>query len=305
MSTYLERRLARIFPLLPLLGVVGITIRLYWNFAKATDVALYDEAFYLSAGSKFLRQGILPTFQYSPLYAAWYAAHLAVLGDPIVAFYAQLFSVVILTAILLYVYLRQIAVPTSLAFLATIFWIAQPAYITVVQDTGWPRPYHFAFLVFLAGAIAIGRLKLDCPAPLVLAGVSFLLLAMAARYEYLVALLFFVGLVAVSSRSRTQMLLPTQHGTHLWPACLLAGTATLTTGIYLKGQVPTESRDLAISRSWFAFRSAFLRIPTCQSARWRDDGSLVRVGAHRGPYLPSGALCAVSRARKSQGVSGV
>jgi hypothetical protein len=80
---------------------------------------------------------------------------------------------------------------------------------------------------------------------------------MAARYEYFAALLFFVGLVAVSSRSRSQLLLPTEHGTYLWPVCLLAATATLTTGIYLKGQVPTESRLWAISRSWYAFGQHF------------------------------------------------
>lgn len=145
MSTFLERRLARIFSLLPFLAVIGVTVRLYWNFAKATDLALHDEAFYLSAGSRFLREGVLPTFRYSPLCAAWYAAHLVVFGDPIVAYYAQLYSVVVLTAVLMYMYLRQIAVPTSLAVLATILWIAQPAYITVVWDTGAPRPYHFAF----------------------------------------------------------------------------------------------------------------------------------------------------------------
>jgi hypothetical protein len=257
MSADLERRLARIFPFLPVLGVLGITVRLCWNLAKATDLSLADEASYLTWGSRVLRQGVLPTFQWSPLYAAWYAAHLAVFGDPIVAYYAQLCSVVVLTSILMYVYLRQIAVPTSLAFLATILWIAQPAYITVWWTIGLPRPYHFAFLVFLAGAIVIRRLKLDCPVPLILAGASFLLLAMAVRSEYFVALLFFVGLVAASSRSRSQPLLPTVHGTYLWPACLLAGAATLVTGMYLKGQVPTESRFLNISRSWYAFGQHF------------------------------------------------
>jgi hypothetical protein len=257
MSTDLKRPLARIFRLLPLLGAVGITLRLYWNLAKAADLTLADEAGYLSAGSGFLYHGVLPSFQGSPLYAAWYAAHLAVFGDPIVAYYAQLYSVVVLTAILVYVYLRQIAVATSLAFLGTILWVAQPAYITFEGTRGWPRPYHFAFLLFLAGAIAIRRLKLDCPVPLVLAGASFLLLAMAARVEYFVALLFFVGLVAVSSRSRSRPLLPTERRAYLWPASLLAGAAILTGGIYLKGRVPTEIPSLAASRSWLAFGQHF------------------------------------------------
>src|SRR5208337_3828113 len=139
-----------------------------------------------------------------------------------------------------------IAVPTPLAFLATILWIAQPAY-TDESTVGYPRPYHFALLVFLAGAIAIRRLKIDRPVPLVLAGAGFLLLAAAARNEYFLALMFFVGLVAVSSRFRSQPLLPTEHGTYPWPVCLLAGAGTLTTGIYLKGQV------LRISRFWLAF----------------------------------------------------
>src|SRR5208337_304415 len=206
MSTDLERPSARIFRLLPLLGVVGMTLRLYWNLAKATDLTLADETTHLSAGSRFLYHGVLPRFLHSPLYAVWYAANLAVFRDPIVAYYAQVFAVVVLTAILMYVYLRQIAVPTSLAFLATVLWIAQPAYITFAWEMGAPRSYHFAFLLFLAGAIAIRRLKLDSSVPLVLAGGSFLLLAMAARVEYLVALLFFVGLVAVSSCSRSRPL---------------------------------------------------------------------------------------------------
>ena len=257
MSTDLARRLARIFRLLPVLGVVGITLRLYWNLAKATDLTLADEATYLSAGSRFLYHGVLPPFQYLPLYAAWYAAHLAVFGDPIVAYYAQLYAVVVLTAILLYVYLRQIAVSTALAFPATILWIAQPAYIKFDWTIGWPRPYHFAFLLFLAGAIAIRRLKLDSPVPLVLTGASFLLLAMAVRDEYFVALLFFVGLVAVSSRSQSRPLLPTERRAHLWPVCLLAAAATLTTAIYLKGRAPAETRFLANGRLWFNFGQNF------------------------------------------------
>jgi hypothetical protein len=255
MSPNREGRLARIFRLLPFLGVVAITLRLYWNLAKATDLALEDEAFYLGAGSRFLHHGVLPPFPYSPLYAAWYAAHLAVFGDPIVAYYAQLYAVALLTAILIYVFLRQMAVPTSLAFLATTLWIAQPAYITFGWDVGLPRPYHFAFLLFLAGAVAIRRLKLDCPVPLVLAGASFLLLAMAARPEYFVALLFFVGWVAVSSRSRPW--LPTERRTYLWPVGLFAAAATLTTGIYLKGRAPTKSPYLLIDRFWFAFAQYF------------------------------------------------
>jgi hypothetical protein len=257
MATDQERRSARIIRLLPLLGVVAITLRLYWNLAKATDLTLADEATYLSAGSRFLYHGVLPPFEELPLYAAWYAAHLAVFRDPIAAYYAQLYAVVVLTAILMYVYLRQIAVSTSLAFVATILWITQPAYIKFDWTIGWPRPYHFAFLLFLAGAIAIRRLKLDCPVPLLLAGASFLLLAMAVRTEYFVALLFFVGLVAVSSRSRSRQLLPTEHRAYLWPVCLLVTAATLTTAIYLKGRVPGETFALANARSWFAFGQQF------------------------------------------------
>ena len=63
MAANLKRYLTRGSPLLPLLGVVAITIRLYWNLAKATDLSRADEAFYLTAGSRFLRQGVLPTFQ--------------------------------------------------------------------------------------------------------------------------------------------------------------------------------------------------------------------------------------------------
>jgi hypothetical protein len=257
MSTNLEGRWARIFRLLPLLGVVAITLRLYWNLAKATDLELADEAGYLAAGSRFLHHGVLPPFLGSPLYDAWYAAHLAVFGNPVVAYYAQLYSVVVLTAILMYVYLRQIAVATSLAFLAAVLWIAQPAYIKFEWNTGLPRPYHFAFLLFLAGAIAIRGLKLDRPGPLLLAGASFLLLAVAARPEYLVALLFFVGWVAVSSRSRSRPSLPTEHRSYLWPVCLLAAAATLTTAICLKGRAPTETSFLPNSRSWFAFAQHF------------------------------------------------
>jgi hypothetical protein len=255
MSPNREGRLARIFRLLPLLGVVAITLRLYWNLAKATDLAPQDEAFYLSSGSRFLHHGVLPPIPYSPLYAVWYAAHLAVFGDPVVAYYAELYSVVVLTAILMYLYLRQMAVPTSLAFLATTLWIAQPAYITFGWDVGLPRPYHFAFLLFLAGAVAIRRLKLDCPVPLLLVGVSFLLLATAARPEYFVALLFFVGWVAVSSRSR--LWLPTEHRTYLWPVGLFAAAMTLTTEIYLKGRAAAKSPYLLIDRFWFAFAQHF------------------------------------------------
>ena len=257
MSIYLKRHWARIFLLVPLLGAVGITIRLYWNLGRATDLVLSDEAFYLSAGSRFLHQGVLPTFQYSPLYAIWYAAHLAVFRDPIVAYYAQLYSVVFITTILMYIYLRRIAVPVSLAFLATVLWIAQPAYMTVVWSVGWPRPYHFAFLVFLAGAIVIRGLRIKRPVPLVLAGTGFLLLAMAARTEYLVALLFFVCLVTVSTRFMARQLTPPDHGPYLWPISLLAGAVALTMGMYLKGQVMRVSRFGSIGRFWFAFGQHF------------------------------------------------
>lgn len=80
---------------------------------------------------------------------------------------------------------------------------------------------------------------------------------MAARYEYFVALLSFLALVTVSSRSRSQQVLPTKRGTYLWPVCLLVATAALIAGIYLKGEAPNESRLWTMGRSWSAFGQHF------------------------------------------------
>lgn len=64
MRANLERRWARLNPLLAILTTTGITLRLYWNLERATDLMLADEALYLSAGSRLLHAGVFPTFQW-------------------------------------------------------------------------------------------------------------------------------------------------------------------------------------------------------------------------------------------------
>jgi len=248
----------RLYSLIPVLAVIGITSRLYWNLSKGADLTLSDEADYLAAGIRFLRQGLPPNFLYSPLYAIWYAAHLALFGDPITAYYAQVFVVVMLTAILLYCYLRLLDVPRSLSVLGAVLWIAQPAYITVYWWTGTPRPYHFALLIFLAGAVALRKLKAESGLPLALGGIGFFLLAILVRGEYFASLLvFLLCLAGPAIRSRSQFALD-QPRSCLWSASLLVGAAALGAWLYLNaGPVGHSARYGQAGRLWIAFGQHF------------------------------------------------
>jgi hypothetical protein len=237
--------------------VAAITLRLYWNLARATDLAFADEPFYLSAGTNLLYHGSLPPLQYSPLYADWYAVLLAVFRNPILAYYVQLYLVALLTAILVYVYLRQILVPRSLAFLATTLWIAQPAYISFPWGTGQPHPYHFAFLVFLGGAVLLHVLKLEARISMAMAGVSCLLLAIAARPEYGLALLFFIVWEGAAFLSRPQQSGRTSRAAYVLSACLLIGAAVLTSAMYVKGRSSVDVSPAGADRSFAAFGQHF------------------------------------------------
>ncbi len=246
-----------IFALLPIIGVVGVTLRLYWNLARATDLAFAGETLYLSAGTNLLYQSILPPLPYSPLYAGWYAVLLAVFRNPILAYYVQLYLLAFLTAILVYVYLRQILVPRSLAFLATTLWIAQPACISVPWGTGQPHPYQFALLVFLGGAVLLHALKLENRISMAIAGVSCLLLAAAARPEYGLALLFFVVLEVASFASRPRQLERIRHAAYVRPAYLLIGAAVLMSALYLKGRAWVDATLAGTKPSFAAFGQHF------------------------------------------------
>ena len=198
-SDGLKRRLSRMFPLVTLVGVVGITLRVYWNLAKGSDLLVVgDESLYLTLGSRFLHESVLPTFAWSPLYACWYAADLRVFSDPVVAYYAQMHVVNILTAALMCLYLQAVRVPKSFCVLGAILWIAQPAYVSLDFGLGYPRPYHFAFLIFLAGALVLHKLNFRRRIPLLLTALAFMLPVIAVRQEYLGAL---ISMILILDRS--------------------------------------------------------------------------------------------------------
>jgi hypothetical protein len=291
-SADLKRRLKRLLPLLWLLAVVGITVRLYWNLANTMDLVLADEAYYLGAGSRFLYKGQLPSFQFSPPYAGWYAIHLAVFSDPVLAYHAQVYVVVVLTAALMYVYLRLIDIAVPLAALGAVLWIAQPAYITLDWSIGWPRPYHFAFLLFLIGAIALRKLKFEGGLPLLLVGASFLLLVMAVRNEYALSLAVFICLVAFLSRSRWHQPGFWRPTSGVWSAGFFALVVSLTTWMGLRGRVPGQAE-----RSWDAFTQHFITrlvgsSPDIKLSDWYGDGMLVVAQTFPGAHSLIGAALA-------------
>lgn len=295
-SDNLKRRLTRIFPLLPLLSVVGITVRLYWNLAKTTDLIPGDEGGYLSRGSQFLHKGQIPPFEYSPAYAGWYAIHLAVFSDPVVTYYAQIYVVVVLTAILMYLYLRLIEIPASLAALGAVLWIAQPAYITLNPATGWPRPYHFAFLLFLAGAITLRKLKFESGLPLLLVGASFLLLAIAARTEYTLCLAAFICLVAFLARSRWHLSGFWRDSTIMRSACLFAAVASVAAWMWLKGREPHTDRFWAAFTQHFIARLAESSQDSKLKLDWYGEGMPIVAQTFPGAHSVIGAALANPKA---------
>ena len=237
---------------LSVLAVVGITASLYWNLARATDLMLADEAFYLQAGARFLHTGVLPNFRWSPLYAVWYAAHLALCHSPIVAYYAQVYITVMLTAVVVYGYLRCIETPTPFAVLGAVLWIAQPAYIVLDWGIGWPRPYHFAFLIFLAGAAWLQKCHTAGSIPIVLVGVSVFLFAAAVRSEYFISMPIFIvwmGAPLFGSRAKRAAL---QWRSEYWrPAALALGTASALCCMNLRARFSPGDPDS--NRLWSAF----------------------------------------------------
>jgi hypothetical protein len=249
----LKRLLTRFYPLLSLLTVVGITTRIYWNLPKAADITFADEAFYLTAGQRFLHEGVLPTPEYSPLYAVWYSRLLALFGDAVRSYHAQILVVVFLTALVVYWYLRLIEVPRSLSVLGTLMWVAQPAYIGVNWGPGWPRPYHFALLLFLTGAVVLRRLKAQQGIPIVLYGTSFYLLAFAVRVEYLAPLVCYLCSMALLARSRLRRSAPGERRSYWWAAALFAGTASLLVWMHVRERAASGE----VERLWFAFGQHF------------------------------------------------
>jgi hypothetical protein len=264
-----EDRWGWIGSILPLLFVVGATLRLYWNIAKGTDLPLVgDEAMYLTLGSHLLHQGILPSFPFSPLYACWYALHFRLFGDPIATYYAQIQVVAVLTAIFIYVYLRMIEVPRFLCVLGALLWIAQPAYLTLDFGLGHPRPYHFAFLIFLVGATVLRRLNFESRVPFALAGTAFMLFVMAVREEYVISLVFLVFIIAFWQRKPSLSPGPHRRREYLLSLALWAAAATLTLWMLLKGKA--QYPVMALGHSWCAFAQHF---------------SVYRVGASPGSAL--------------------
>src|SRR5271157_655790 len=257
MQADLERCFRRLYPLLPVLAVAGITARLYWNLAKATDLAFADEAFYLGSGGRLRYEGLLPNFQYSPLYAIWYALHLAATGDPISAYYAQMYVCAFLTVVLTYLYLRSIEIPKGMGALGALLWVAQPAYMRFEWGIGWSRPYHFAFLVFLAGALTVRKLKPAGRIPVVLGSMSFLLLAAAVRSEYLGCLILFACLVGLGRHSGLPENALRSRRYIFCSVCLSIAVTTLVAWMYLRGRPPEENPFFAVDRSWCNFGETF------------------------------------------------
>jgi hypothetical protein len=252
MRAYIERLKARPYALLSVLAVVGIAATLYWNLARATDLMLADEAFYLGAGARFLHTAVLPNFRWSPLYAVWYAAHIALCQSPIAAYYAQVYVTVMLTAVVVYGYLRWIETPTPFAMLGAVLWIAQPAYIVLDWGIGWPRPYHFVFLIFLAGAAWLRKCEAAGSIPVALVGASFFLLAAAVRNEYFISMPIFVvwmGALPLGPRAKRAALLRRRE--YGWPIALLLGTATALCWMNLRARFSPGDPDS--NRLWSAF----------------------------------------------------
>jgi hypothetical protein len=202
-----------------------------------------------------------------------------------------------LTAILTYLYLRWIEVPELLAALGAVLWIAQPAYTTLDWGTGWPRPYHFAFLLFLAGAIALRKLKFEHGLPLLLVGASFLLLAVTVRNEYALSLAVFTCLVVFLTRSRWHLSGFWRHGTRICSGCLFVVVVSLTAWMWLGGRVPD-----AADRSWEAFTQHYIErlAVSGQDLRlkldWYGDGKVIVAQTFRGARSLTGAALANPRA---------
>jgi hypothetical protein len=189
-----------------------------------------------------------------------------------------------------------IDIPALLAALGAVLWIAQPAYITLDWGIGWPRPYHFAFLLFLVGAMTLRKLKFEGGLPLLLVGASFLLLVIAVRNEYALSLAVFVCLVAFLSRSRWHLPGFWRRSTCMWSACLFAVVVSLTTWMWLRGRVPGQ-----YERSWDAFTEHFIihLVGSSQNIKlldWYGDGMLIVAQTFPGAHSLIGAALANPKA---------
>lgn len=134
---------------LDILGVVALALlalKLTYNIDRVMDIAVSDEGRYLAQGTRLLELGF-PSPQWAPLYALWYfgLSRLSYVRDAVQLYYLNFILLSVSTPILLYIYLRRVAVISSLALLTSWLYL-----ISFSNINAWPFPTKFAIFCVIS-----------------------------------------------------------------------------------------------------------------------------------------------------------
>jgi hypothetical protein len=121
-------------------------IKFTFGLEHVIDISLYDETGYLSNGINLLHG--LPGATLAPLYSVWYYFLSLFEGDSLKLFYLNCRVLTIILPMLLFGMLRTYKADKTLAFVISLYFL-----ISYLNLSVWPKPYHFAIIVIMAGLI--------------------------------------------------------------------------------------------------------------------------------------------------------
>ena len=131
------------------LAVFYLALAVYWQ-----DVSLYDEGFYLEAGTRFLFRSLLHSLSFAPLYALWYRILQIVCPQPVWRYFLSWgLLVAALMTLPLWFRMRGAAVYTWLLVAIPIFG---PSNLSIQ-----PNITMFAAVPLLAGMCVVLRRRMD------------------------------------------------------------------------------------------------------------------------------------------------
>ena len=139
---------------LAIIALVALKLMVWVD--RAVDLTIADEARYLYQGVKLLEVGF-PSPQWAPLYSIWYFLLNAVLpaSGNIQLYYASFILLSTAIPLMLYGYLRRVAVAPIIALLAALFYLVSYSNLNI-------RPYpakfaQFWVLIFLLASTFVPR----------------------------------------------------------------------------------------------------------------------------------------------------
>lgn len=155
-----------------LVFILACAARLTHNIDVILDIDLSDSTRYLIQGVR-LREAGLPPAEWSPIYALWYYLLSLLEKDNIRLYYVNYVLLTCLTPLLLYAYLRRIAVGPLIALCAALVYLLSYAnvaalpYVTkfaamllllcLIVTTYVPRRWHYTSLIVSILAVSFVR----------------------------------------------------------------------------------------------------------------------------------------------------